>query len=310
LSTIIKALKKVEDRTTGPRENTTRAHGLPAQQPLKPYPPQKKPYIRYAVGALGVLFLIAGGWWMADWWISKPVDRPGDQQIAKVVAPPIQKNNPPVKTPPPKEVRQKTAPKTTVSKQSAGDSKKATASVPQKPAPKTVISPKVEKRTPVKPKAIEPAKAQPVAQKIQPAPKKRTVAVNTKAAPRTQPGNTTKTSRDGNASTAPLAEPISKRPQRKMPKPSMKAKVEPLPTAKQKDATQNEFSSIPMLKSSEIKIQAIAWSPKPEKRIAVIDGNIVGEGSSVDNYSIIQIQPDEIVVSKSGQKFRLLFTGR
>ena len=47
-----------------------------------------------------------------------------------------------------------------------------------------------------------------------------------------------------------------------------------------------------------------------EVDLIMIDGKILGEGSAVDNYAIVQIHPDEIVVSKSGQKFRLLFTGR
>lgn len=56
--------------------------------------------------------------------------------------------------------------------------------------------------------------------------------------------------------------------------------------------------------ATDLKIMAIAHSDIPEKRMAVIDGRIVHEGEGVAGYSVLRIDPDEILLKKGGKTYR------
>lgn len=73
--------------------------------------------------------------------------------------------------------------------------------------------------------------------------------------------------------------------------------------------TADRFASIPVMQSSETKIelQAIAWSSDPKNRLAVINGVILREGESIDNAIVMHIGKDEIILSKEGAKWKQLF---
>lgn len=84
-----------------------------------------------------------------------------------------------------------------------------------------------------------------------------------------------------------------------------KKKTRPVPSEK------TEPDSPPALLSTtaakDLKIQAIAWSPDPKKRMAVINSRIVREGGSIENIVVIQIHPDDIIIRRAGQKETLAF---
>jgi hypothetical protein len=61
------------------------------------------------------------------------------------------------------------------------------------------------------------------------------------------------------------------------------------------------------LTDGSLKVQAIAWSPIADERMAVINSKIVREGNSVDDYNIVTISPNEVVVRKGGQMWRAEF---
>ncbi len=61
------------------------------------------------------------------------------------------------------------------------------------------------------------------------------------------------------------------------------------------------------IKDKEIKIQAISWSQTPEDRIAVINNKIVSEKDSIQEYRIVRINKDEIILSRSGKQYLLKF---
>lgn len=58
---------------------------------------------------------------------------------------------------------------------------------------------------------------------------------------------------------------------------------------------------------SKLKLQALAWSDNVSKRIAVINGRIVREGESVDGYRVVEIRKDVVVVNEGGKSWLLVF---
>lgn len=58
---------------------------------------------------------------------------------------------------------------------------------------------------------------------------------------------------------------------------------------------------------TRLKLQAIAWSPDPEKRIAVINDRVVKEGNSIDGISVRQIDEDQVVVQEGGVIWKIVF---
>jgi len=61
------------------------------------------------------------------------------------------------------------------------------------------------------------------------------------------------------------------------------------------------------MEDSKLKLQALAWSDDNARRMAVINGQIVREGQSVDGYQIMQIRQEDVVVSDGGKSWRLEF---
>jgi len=49
-----------------------------------------------------------------------------------------------------------------------------------------------------------------------------------------------------------------------------------------------------------LKLQAIAWSAIPEKRIAVINDRVLREGSVVDGILVLRIDDSRVVVRENG----------
>ena len=132
------------------------------------------------------------------------------------------------------------------------------------------------------------------------------------------------------ASVTPPARPPVKRPPKaskpppqSQPKPVVPvAKPAPAPDVKKKPAppvrkpppaqkkaakpTAPATASFPILKS-ELELQAISWAPAPGDRLAVINGNIVREGASLEGYLIVQINKDEVAVRKGTEQWKLVF---
>ena len=68
-----------------------------------------------------------------------------------------------------------------------------------------------------------------------------------------------------------------------------------------------EEVEIPVLKDPEMKLQAITWSKDPQKRIAVINNNILRQGEAVSGYRIDTINQDDVVLNDKGRKWKILF---
>jgi len=58
---------------------------------------------------------------------------------------------------------------------------------------------------------------------------------------------------------------------------------------------------------TRLKLQAIAWSSDPEKRIAVINDRVVREGRVIDGIMVDRIDGDQVVVQEDGEVWRIVF---
>ena len=84
----------------------------------------------------------------------------------------------------------------------------------------------------------------------------------------------------------------------------------PTGTAPPTDPTSEDsaaYANVDRLRDNRLKIQAIAWSPVPDERMAVINSRIVREGGSVEGFSVVAIRSDDVVVREKGQLYRVIF---
>jgi len=65
--------------------------------------------------------------------------------------------------------------------------------------------------------------------------------------------------------------------------------------------------SFERLDESKLKLQAIAWSKEAAQRIAVINGHVVREGESVDGFVVNQIRREDVVVNDGTASWQLEF---
>lgn len=70
---------------------------------------------------------------------------------------------------------------------------------------------------------------------------------------------------------------------------------------------ENFFRNAKLLADGRLKVQAIAWSPVAQDRMAVMNNHIVHEGETVDGFSIVAIGQDDVVVKEKGQLWRVKF---
>jgi len=58
---------------------------------------------------------------------------------------------------------------------------------------------------------------------------------------------------------------------------------------------------------TDLQLQAISWSEHPQKRLAVINNRIVRQGDRVDGYSIDRINQDDVMVKQGNKILKLIF---
>jgi hypothetical protein len=57
-----------------------------------------------------------------------------------------------------------------------------------------------------------------------------------------------------------------------------------------------------------LTLQAISWAARPERRIAVVSGQILHVGDDIDGFVVREIVPDAVIVCRAGPCFRLVFS--
>ena len=83
--------------------------------------------------------------------------------------------------------------------------------------------------------------------------------------------------------------------------PNQEKKIEP-----GRENTQ-PWHDAPPLENNKIKLQALAWAHQPEKRMVVIDGQVVREGDDVSGYTVKKIRENDIILQQHNRFFRLSF---
>ena len=57
-----------------------------------------------------------------------------------------------------------------------------------------------------------------------------------------------------------------------------------------------------------MKVYAIAWSPKAQDRVAVMNSRVLYEGDVVDGFIVVAIRPEDVVVrEKDNGLWRVIF---
>jgi hypothetical protein len=76
------------------------------------------------------------------------------------------------------------------------------------------------------------------------------------------------------------------------------------------DPEELRYSQVGLLENGKLELQAISWSKTPSQRIAVIENEIIHQGQIVGGYKIIYIGPEQVVVEKGGEQWKVIFMVR
>jgi hypothetical protein len=73
------------------------------------------------------------------------------------------------------------------------------------------------------------------------------------------------------------------------------SQVQPDPESKG-NAPSDIYENTPLLTDGRLRVHAIAWSPQPAERMAVINNRVIYEGDSIEDFMVVVIRPDDVVV--------------
>jgi hypothetical protein len=85
----------------------------------------------------------------------------------------------------------------------------------------------------------------------------------------------------------PSATQLSSRPQPQTPDPKARGRAMPIPTG--------------------LTLQAISWSEQEAERLAVINNQIVREGTTFEGYNVVRIETERVLLRKNGEAWALAF---
>jgi type II secretory pathway component PulC len=86
---------------------------------------------------------------------------------------------------------------------------------------------------------------------------------------------------------------------------SEEAKVAPTNAIKPPEQTPDQSTTSPV----SLRISGIIWSEDPSKRIAVINGSNITEGSIIEGVKVVQIHPTRVHFSHNNQFFEIPLGG-
>jgi len=79
------------------------------------------------------------------------------------------------------------------------------------------------------------------------------------------------------------------------------------PPPPQEGPTEPPEPILTRLRDDAVKLQAVAWSSDPERRMAVINEQIVREGNTIEGYTIATIREESVVVRKGAESWELRY---
>jgi predicted secreted protein len=91
---------------------------------------------------------------------------------------------------------------------------------------------------------------------------------------------------------------------------SKRSSAAPKTLAAKPAAVKDPYAQAEKLTSKTLQVQAISWSERPAKRLAVIDGRILREGGGVSGYRLVEIRPEAVILEKAGKYWKVAFGSR
>jgi hypothetical protein len=116
--------------------------------------------------------------------------------------------------------------------------------------------------------------------------------------------------------TAPPPEPRQQETVETKPPPAMPAPAAeksqpteiaepPRPSEKKKADNTKEFR-----KDDRVELQALVWAPEAAERFVVINNRLLKEGGSIDNITVVKINPDDVLLSEGADRWHQAFNIR
>lgn len=84
----------------------------------------------------------------------------------------------------------------------------------------------------------------------------------------------------------------------------------PPDAAPKSNAPADVYENTPLLTDGRLRVHAIAWAPQPAERMAVINSRVLHEGDSVEDFVVVVIRPDDVVVREKGKSVWRVEFGR
>ena len=91
------------------------------------------------------------------------------------------------------------------------------------------------------------------------------------------------------------------------PSPRPAGKQASLPADRANRTAEPEYPNARLMTDGRLKVQALAWSPNTDDRMAVINTRIVHEGDKVEGFAVLAIGRDDVIVSEKGVIYRVVF---
>lgn len=93
-------------------------------------------------------------------------------------------------------------------------------------------------------------------------------------------------------------------------RPGERPVLEAKPVKKEESSPKNPPKQLPESHpdDAKYKLEAIVWAESPESRFAVINGQIIRTGQSIEGISITAIAKDHVAVRSSGREWKMSFT--
>lgn len=76
------------------------------------------------------------------------------------------------------------------------------------------------------------------------------------------------------------------------------------------DPEELRYAQVDLLDDKSLELQAISYSTTPAQRIAVINNEIIHQNRRVGGYKVIYIGPEQVVVEKGGNQYKIIFMVR
>jgi len=94
---------------------------------------------------------------------------------------------------------------------------------------------------------------------------------------------------------------------RSQPEAPVRRPLQAAPSPAQDEPAAQAAPTFTRLRDDAVKLQAVAWSSVPERRMAVINEQVVREGNTIEGYTIATIREESVIVRKGAESWELRY---